>query len=351
MSRWRLTWPWPAGSGPVGSGVLKSCAEDFQVTEILDLEGVIAASRTEVLTGAVPVPGQGEHLLICLEKTGDNTAWVAGELGRLAGCGSRGVGYCGLKDRNAVTRQWFSVQRPGQEASDPDFLRTLESQYDNWKVLAVSRYHRKLRSGEHQANRFDIRLRRLTGGAEEIQQRLEELQQDGCPNYFGLQRFGHDGDNLTQAVARAAKPAPRRRGRRGMDKQEGLYFSAARSWLFNEVLAERVTRGDWNHLLNGEPAEQPTGPMWGDGGTQATGEQGQLERVVVGRHPEMAAVFSSTRMSPARRPLVLQAQELHWTVSENGDQRWLDISFTLLPGEYATTLLSSVLNLDESGCA
>ena len=348
MSRWRLDWPWPAGGEPVGTGTLKSCAEDFQVTEILDLEGVAAASRTEVLTEAVPVPGQGEHLLIYLEKTGDNTVWVAGELGRLAGCGSRGVGYCGLKDRNAVTRQWFSVQRPGQETSDTDFLLALQNQHDNWKVLAVARYHRKLRNGEHQANRFDIRLRQLTGDTGEIQQCLEALQRDGCPNYFGRQRFGYQGANLDQAVAPAEKSARRRRGRRGMDKQEGIYFSAARSWLFNEVLAERVVRGDWNQPLQGEPGEQPTGPLWGDGGTLATGEQGELERTVVARYPEMAAVFSTTRMSPARRPLVLHADELHWSISEAVEQRWLDLSFTLLPGQYATTLLASVLDLDSS---
>lgn len=150
MSTWRLDWPWPGGE-PLGTGTLKSCPEDFRVTEIPGMEGPVLDLDPGGLPDPVNVPGQGEHLLIFLEKTGDNTPWVASELGKLAGCGDRGVGYCGLKDRHAVTRQWFSVQRPGQEADDVAFLLQVQQRCEGWRVLSVARQGRKLRIGEHQA--------------------------------------------------------------------------------------------------------------------------------------------------------------------------------------------------------
>ena len=275
MTRWRLDWPWPEGT-PAATARLKVHPEDFRVTEKLEVGGPV-----HELDGPedIEVPGQGEHLLLYLEKTGDNTPWVANRLGELAGCGDRGVGYSGLKDRHAVTRQWFSVQRPGLEAGDAEFIRALGQ---HWPVLAVARRDRKLRRGEHQANHFRIRLREVTGDSAELSERLNTLAREGCPNYVGLQRFGHGGGNLERAVAMSEKPARRRRrGRKASGNREGLYFSAARSWLFNEVLAERVEQGNWRDLLDGEPDHSPTGPLWGDGGTVAQGAQGALEREVV----------------------------------------------------------------------
>lgn len=346
MSTWRLDWPWPSGE-PLGTGALKSCPEDFRVTEIPGMEGPVLDLDPGGLPDPVNVPGQGEHLLIFLEKTGDNTPWVASELGKLAGCGDRGVGYCGLKDRHAVTRQWFSVQRPGQEADDVAFLLEVQQRCEGWRVLSVARQGRKLRIGEHQGNRFGIRLRDLTADPESLSTRLETIRQQGCPNYFGQQRFGHGGANLDRAVAMAANGGRKRRGRRG-GSRDGLYFSAARSWLFNEVLAERVAQGNWGDMLEGEPWQEPTGPLWGDGGTRASGVQGELEREVVARSPELAQVFASTRMAPDRRPLRLLPADFTWSFPEAGGGRWLDVAFTLSPGQYATTLLSSMVSLDAS---
>ncbi|MFC4258734.1 tRNA pseudouridine(13) synthase TruD [Marinobacter lacisalsi] len=338
MSRWQLDWPVPGGA-PEASAHLKSIPEDFRVTELLDTGGPIYEPDSG---RSLLVPGQGEHLLIYLEKTGDNTPWVAQRLGELAGCGDSGVGYSGLKDRHAVTRQWFSVQRPGLEADDEAFIQTLQQ---HWQVLAVARRGRKLRRGEHYANRFRIRLRAVTGDPAGLEQRLGTLAREGCPNYFGLQRFGHDGNNLDRAVAMASRPARRRRGRKSSGGREGLYFSAARSWLFNEVLAERVAQGNWLQRLPGEPHEMPTGPLWGDGGTMAEDMQGALERDVVARSPEIEAVFASTRMAPERRPLRLLPTDLEWTHTRQDGDRSLGLSFTLTPGQYATTMLSSVIRL------
>ena len=340
MNRWRLAWPVPGG-WPTASGVLKSAPEDFRVTEQLDIGGPVQAVEQP---GSATPPGEGEHLFIYLEKTGDNTPWVAQQLGELAGCGLAGVGFSGLKDRHAVTRQWFSVQRPGLEAEDGVFLASVAQ---HWPVLAAARRHRKLRRGDHHANHFHIVLRDLDGDVAELESRLHALAREGCPNYFGLQRFGHGGNNLERAVAMASQPRWRRRGRRSGSDREGLYFSAARSWLFNEVLAERVQRGDWRTMLGGEPAPQPSGPLWGDGGTEATAEQGALERSVVSRTPEIEAVFASTRMAPERRPLVLMPDSLAWSLEESEGEDCLALSFTLAPGQYATTVMASVLGLRE----
>ncbi len=359
MTRWRLDWPIPAGDRP-GVGVLKTSPEDFRVDELWDDGGEVTAVIAG--SGSATVPGAGEHLLLYLEKTGDNTAWVAHQLGEMAGCGEVGLGYCGLKDRHAVTRQWFSIQRPGLEKDDPWFIDQVAAR---WPVLAACRRSRKLRRGDHQGNRFMITLRQVEGDRVRIEQELAAIADRGCPNYYGSQRFGHDGGNLDRAVAMAQRPVGRQRrgkGKRSGGGRQGLYFSAARSWLFNEVLAERVLQGNWNQTLAGEPdPADPTGPLWGDGGTTASGEQAVMERSVVGRYPEMENVFADTRMAPERRPLALRPEDLSWKISDGSADlvRWpsaapdrmnvasVEVSFTLAPGQYATTLLSTVFRLQD----
>ena len=126
-----------------------------------------------------------------------------------------------------------------------------------------------------------------------------------------------------------------------------MYFSAARSWLFNQVLAERVSNRTWTEVLPGEPEPSgagPTGPLWGDGGTLASGEQETLERGVVDACPGLARLFQSTRMKPERRPLVAHPGEFKW--------QWLDtttlrVQFVLSPGQYATTVLGDLFELED----
>nr|WP_251068234.1 tRNA pseudouridine(13) synthase TruD [Marinobacter sp. C7] len=328
---------WPTSHGRVARAQLKVLPGDFRVEEILAVSDLI--------------PGEGEHLCLCLEKTGDNTEFVARQLARMAGCRGFDVGFCGLKDRHAVTSQWFSLYRPGMESDDDLFIREVAMR---WRVLASSRAPRKLRRGEHSANRFTILLRNVEGSVPEIDGALKRLGQQGAPNYFGPQRFGHEGGNLDKAL----KVDPSQLNRRGRGAKRGsrggrdgsknvLYFSAARSWLFNEVLAARVSDGSWATCLPGEPEEAPagpTGPMWGDGGTTATLGQEKLERGVVGQWPQLERLFGATRMKPERRPLVVQPRELGWEwLAENA----LKICFVLPPGQYATTVLGDIFELED----
>lgn len=344
-SDWRLDWP-TSGEGRVASALLKCIPEDFFVDEELPpLDDLMAG---------------GEHLCLRLEKRGDNTDYVARQLASLSGCRHFDVGFCGLKDRHAVTRQWFSVYRPGQEEDDAAFLEEVAK---NWRVLEHHRRARKLRRGDHRGNYFELVLKEITGSRDTVDQALTRLRDQGCPNYFGPQRFGHNGANLDRALAmdssklnrrgsRNAKKRGRGRSTSGSgDSKNVLYFSAARSWLFNEVLAYRVQNGTWLVPLEGEPGTTDnqdimvTGPLWGDGGTEAVSVQGEIERAVVTRHPGLEAVFATTRMKPERRPLRMIPDALEWQW-QDGNQ--LRLKFRLAPGQYATTMLSDVFEITDA---
>ncbi|WP_111496672.1 tRNA pseudouridine(13) synthase TruD [Marinobacter bohaiensis] len=314
MTAWRLDWPTAHGER-LGTAVLRATPEDFRVEEIVES----------------PFSGDGEHLCLYLEKRGDNTEYVARELARLAGTRPFDVSFFGLKDRHAVTRQWFSLYRPGR-ADDADLIRAVG---ERWTVREQTRHQRKLRRGEHDGNRFQLRLTDVRADRAAVDERLARIRDEGAPNYFGPQRFGHQGNNLDRAVADGGRP------RRGRNFKAGMAFSAARSWLFNEVLAERVGQGNWRHMLDADPwSDEPSGPLWGDGGTSANGELAALERDVVERHPAMAAVFSQTRMKPERRALQLPFSELTWTWPADD---CLVLSFRLAPGGYATALVAEFI--------
>lgn len=339
MSQWRLDWPTSGGTRP-GRARLKVSPDDFMVDEVLEFPAAQPQS-----TNVDVLPGTGEHLCVKLEKVGDNTDFVARELASLADCRPFDVGFCGLKDRHAVTRQWFSLYRPGADSRDPELIRRIAHR---WPVLLACRHSRKLRRGEHLGNRFKILLRDVQGNGPAIEAGLHRLAEVGAPNYFGPQRFGRDGGNLDRALSidpstlnRPGRNRGRGQGHRnrggGSGSKNVLYFSAARSWLFNEVLAARVEDGSWS-----EP--DATGPLWGDGGTSESGALAALERRIVDRTPGLAALFSATRMKPERRPLALRPGELSWHWHA-GD--CLSLAFFLAPGQYATTLLGDIFELED----
>lgn len=343
---WRLDWPVSAGTR-VASAYLKTVPEDFRVGEVLE------EFPEQAEPSSVPsVAGEGEHLCLRLEKTGDNTEFVAGELATLSGCRSFDVGFCGLKDRHAVTSQWFSLYRPGMMEEDTALIAQVS---ERWPVKSACRSVKKLRRGDHQGNHFTIRLRQINADRDVVERALERLKIQGAPNYFGPQRFGFGGGNLDRAIHIDPSMLNRRGGqgkRRGRGKPGGgrdgrknvLYFSAARSWLFNEVLASRVAEGSWRTPLPGEPTETATGPLWGDGGTSASGEVGQRERDTVAQTPELASLFMTTRMKPERRPLVAVPEGLSWSWLDDGG---LELDFFLQPGQYATTVLGDIFELED----
>ncbi|MFC5741058.1 tRNA pseudouridine(13) synthase TruD [Dyella tabacisoli] len=330
--------PYAYGAPPL-IAQLRSTPDDFQVEEILGYDA----------------DGEGEHALLWVEKRGANTDWVAKELARYAEIPPLNVGYAGLKDRHAVTRQSFSVQLAGKP--DPDWSAFPHAEV---KVLAATRHKRKLKRGALRGNRFVLVLRNVQGDRAAAEQVLQQIATRGVPNYFGEQRFGREGGNVAQARAMFA-------GRRMDRDKRSFLLSAARSHIFNGVLAARVERGAWDSALDGEIwslagsrswfgpepfddklAERlasgdihPSGPLWGQGEPPTQAEAGALEREIAALDLDLADGLVKARMEQERRPLRLLPQALRW--------RWLDddalehpvleLAFELPAGAYATVVV------------
>jgi tRNA pseudouridine13 synthase len=314
------TWPnaYPASGA---SATLKLLNEDFIVTELpLQLPS-----------------GAGEHIWLDIEKNGANTAFVAQQLAVAAGVKEWDVGYAGLKDRYAITRQWFSIYLPKGETPDLTLL-----QHPEFKVLSQSRHVKKLRPGDLQGNRFRIVLREVTGDRDAMEANLKAIAAQGVPNYFGAQRFGFDGGNVEQGRAMLAREIRVRN-----PKKKGIYLSAVRSFVFNEVLALRMQQGLWGKTLPGDvmnEAGQPTGPLWGRGRVTTTDEAQALEMGVAQRHATLCDGMEHAGLDQERRALVASPADLTWEWPQ-ADQ--LVLTFSLPAGNYATSVLNEILRTTE----
>ena len=335
-------WPFYLGA-PGAKGIIRTFPEDFVVEEI----------------PRVHPGGEGSHLWLWVEKRSANTDWVAKELAKLVGCASRDVGYAGLKDRHAVSRQWFSlpVTDNMHEALD-------NGEIEGVRILESLCHHRKLKRGTLNGNRFELTIRSFDGDQNSVSRRLEQIRAEGVPNYFGPQRFGHGGQNIERGFQLLQKRARIPRNKRS------IYLSAIRSFLYNQVLAERVRRGDWNTIIAGElamldgtqsvfPCENPdpeiedrakrldihpTGPMPGENGTQPTALADELEQGVLQNWPRLIEVLKAQRVQASRRALRLYPAGLEWRFEEGN----LVMAFRLPPGTYATTVLREVLVFTEA---
>jgi tRNA pseudouridine13 synthase len=314
--------PWPQAYPATGaSATLKQHPEDFVVTE-LPLQ---------------PPSGTGEHLWVEVEKTGANTAYVAQQLAAAAGVKDGDVGYAGLKDRHAVTRQAFTLYLP--KGNTPDLTPL---QHPEFKVLSQSRHVKKLRPGDLLGNRFRVVLRDVVGDRAAIEANLQAVAAQGVPNYFGAQRFGHDGGNVELGRAMLAREIRVRH-----PKKKGLYLSAVRSFVFNEVLALRIQQGLWGQTLPGDvldEAGQPTGPLWGRGRVTSTDQAQTLENAVAERHAALCDGLEHAGLDQERRALVLRPADLAWDWPQ-ADQ--LVLSFALPAGTYATSVLAEILQVTE----
>ncbi|MBW3566966.1 MAG: tRNA pseudouridine(13) synthase TruD [Proteobacteria bacterium] len=298
--------------------------------------------------------GDGPHLMLWIEKTGANTEWVARQFAKRANCRPMDVGYCGMKDRHAVTRQWFSVPAP----KDPIDWQAVEIQ--GVDVLAVHAHRRKLRRSAHSANRFVLTIRNLDG-ADDLDARAAHVRENGVPNYFGPQRFGRNGDNVVRAMEGA---------------RAGIFLSAARSFLFNRILAERVRRNDWNRLLPGEAVQldgsgsyfvadeidatllqrlkdfdiHPSGPLWGKGELASKRDAVELETRIADDLSELRELLEKTGMRQERRalrvmPCGLDVQRTPSGTSNNS----VVIAFELPPGVFATSVLRELIDVTDRG--
>lgn len=278
--------------------------------------------------------GSGEHVYLHVHKRGDNTAWVAKQIAQLAGVANMDVGYCGLKDRRAVTSQWFSVYLP--KGPEPDWLQL---NTESIHVAQITRHTQKLRRGQHASNKFVIRLRDLS--SELPSSFIDKVLNDGVPNYFGEQRFGHGGENLNLADELLGGDRKIRNRQR-----RGLVLSAARSYLFNLVLAERVRLGSWSDVIDGDTCLETDGiaegPLWGRGRSPAEGEALALEEKLLEPWAMWRDAMEHMGLSQDRRALRLVPINPSWS-RENGD---IVLNFSLSPGRYATSLLRELAVLN-----
>ncbi|MFT0211129.1 tRNA pseudouridine(13) synthase TruD [Pseudomonas sp. F1_0610] len=340
MTELELLGPYAFGV-PSAKAILKATPADFQVEEQLD----------------IALSGEGEHLWLWVEKQGLNTEEVAIQLSKRAKLPVRAISYAGLKDRQAITRQWFSLHLPGRQ--DPDFT-TAET--EQWKVLHTIRHHRKLQRGAHKSNTFVICLQDFQGNPQQLEERLNSIKQQGVPNYYGTQRFGREGFNLLKAQEFAEqKILPDKRHVRSR------LLSSARSFLFNQVLALRVRQGIWNQIVAGDligfsgshsffPASElqandprftaldihPTLMLWGKGHLATTALAHQLETAIAIQNQPICAWLENAGLEQERRISRLVVSDLRYELHEHHIQ----LAFSLPVGSFATVVLRELVQLE-----
>ncbi len=323
----------------LGPATVRAAPEDFQVDEWLGFEA----------------DGEGDHMLLRVRKRSANTFWVAKQLARISGVHPRDVGYAGLKDRDAIAEQSFTVPLRSRVAD-----QWLGVNGEGFEVIAASRHRRKLKRGALKGNAFKIVLRDFPADPSRIEERLQRISANGVPNYFGPQRFGREAQNIRVATRWFEG------GRAPQDRLErGFAISAARSALFNLILAERVRTGTWNRLLEGDLANldgsgsifaveslddvliqrcetmdiHPSGPLW-HGDSAASGTVREIELAIASQYPKLCEGLAKVGLEPERRALRVRVSDLAWTIEANT----LHLSFRLGKGAFATAVLHEIID-------
>jgi tRNA pseudouridine13 synthase len=319
---------------PGTGGRLRDVPEDFVVREI----------------PAYLPEGRGSHLYLHVRKRGRTTRDLVVAL-RDAGVPDARVGVAGLKDKHALTEQWLSLPWASRDAA-----AALEA-LPGVEILATSRHRNKLGVGHLRGNRFEIVLRDVRPGALEAgRAKIERLAAVGVPNYFGPQRFGRFGRNAVDGLALLAGETVS-----GDRRLQRFFVSAVQSWIFNELLADRIRDGLYRTVLVGDwarkhdtggtfrvedaEAEAPRAadleisallPLHGRKVRLSSGEPGRREEAA------LAALGLSwtdlTGRRGDRRPSRIVAEEVAIAEVDGG----VRVAFTLPKGAYATSLLREV---------
>lgn len=328
---------------PLTNGCFRQQASDFQVTELLD----------------VSPEDEGEHQWLWVYKKGANTTFVARQLAEFAGVSERNVSYAGLKDRHAETWQWFSVQLPGKALLDWCALT-----HPEFRIEKAFLRGKKLKMGLHRGNAFRLRLRQVSD-VNALQERWAKLVSEGVPNYFGEQRFGREGQNLSKAHAWLSGEISNKKAKKWSKQQQGMLLSSARSYVFNELLSSRIQQQRMQPevsdfmLLRGsrsffqvEELDATLNERWRSGDVQLSGPlagsypepwQAHLSNF---EHEQLAAFsewvtgLKQKRVDLARRALVITPEEPQLEVI---DTTTVDIMFSLPKGSFATSVLRELM--------
>lgn len=326
---------------PGVGGRLREHPEDFHVEEIPAYEPC----------------GSGEHLFLWIEKRGVSAEFLLKRIAQALDLQPDEIGCAGLKDRHAVTRQYVSVPARAEEC-----LSRLDS--DDIRVLRVSKHTNKLRNGHLRGNRFRILIRGADRSRESaLNQAIERIGRLGLPNYYGEQRFGHDGETVRwgQMLLRGE-----RLPRRPTPFLRKLALSAVQSWLFNDYLGTRLEEGGFRTVLPGDvlakwpaggmfvtqdPAVEQArfdrrevvtaGPIFGYKMFPSAEEAARREEEVLRRAGLSIELFrgQGKLLSGTRRHNLVYVDDLESTWEADG----LRLSFTLPSGSYATVLLRELM--------
>ena len=341
---------------PSTSGEIKRKFSDFKVHEDLSFDPT----------------GFGDHLFIKIKKTGLTTIDVAKKISEVTGSKLSTIGYSGMKDKHGECTQWFSA--PVSESASRS-LGSIENA--NLSVIKSLRNQRKLRIGSHRNNQFDITLRSCIGGRDKFEARLKLVQERGLPNYFGTQRFGKNMQNI-MSVSRlmaAETEGPSCLNKRDFDKlnliERGILISAARAYLFNQVLSARLKMKNWATYLPGdvlnlngtdcyfllEQDDQEdivqqrlnlfdihiSGPLAGSSSSKdkyiTSAKAADIETKSFRKYEVLLDGLRKLNISASRRPLRFKPENFQWSWV---DETTLNIHFSLRKGCYATSLLREI---------
>ncbi len=380
--------------------------------------------------------GLGEHLYLYIEKRLRTTIEVIRRLAKVFHISRGDIGYAGLKDKHAVTRQMFSIRLP-DPTGDQEYLEKLQY-VPSIKLLWSARHTNKLRRGHHAGNRFIIKIRDVDPGQiKSARAILNRLIHSGVPNYVGHQRFGYrlnshilglhlikgqyqqmldellghpqevdspelkagreaydNGDPVT-----ALEHWPRqlrfdrqaldalRQGKNAKDAvlstdrmQRSFLICALQSAMFNIILDQRVREGLFDRLIPGdlawihasravfavdEPTAElenapggrmpeliisPSGPMWGQKMTKAAGRIGEMELAALEEYSlneqDMYRNVDGVDIEGSRRPMRIILQDPNITSGCDEYGEYIQLSFILQRGAFATTVLTEIMKND-----
>jgi tRNA pseudouridine13 synthase len=323
---------------PKATASFKLTPEDFQVNEYFSGQ----------------FSGEGEHIILRIEKRGLTTEEVIKSLARLINKPVKLISYAGLKDRQALTTQWLSIHAPGEEIPG---ISQLEA--PGWRVMECTRHHKKLRPGYLTGNHFVMKLRDLSD-TDDLLHRIEQMKRTGIPNYFGEQRFGREGGNLIKAEEMLVQK------RKVKDRfLKGMYCSAARSWLYNLILSMRVQDATWNVPIPGDVMQlsgtnsifvidrvdeqllkrvaekdiSPASPLPGKGKNMVKDQALTIISGIYTTWDSWIAGLEQFGVEEAWRSNILHIENLSCLIKE----RTAELSFTLPAGSYATSVLRELV--------
>lgn len=340
------------------------------ITEgIPGIGGEIKQKPSHFIVEEIPLyepEGNGQHLYVNITKTYKTTREVQEKLANIFELATHHIGKAGLKDKNAVTTQTFSILLQNENRSIPDLEKLIEEKIGvkvNW-----ANYHKnKLRTGHLLGNKFKITIVNLEHDFNYIYEKAEKItnkiQKIGLPNFYGEQRTGEEGQNIISGweILTGKKWISNKWLRRYL-------ISCYQSYLCNRYLTLRVKRGLFNRVLNGDIVKKHdtggiflvddlenaqkrfdakeisfTAPIYGYKMTGALYDSRKIEDEVLEKSAISMKNFKKHRVTGTRR-LGRILPDITYRKAEEG----LELEFRLPKGSFATVLLREYIKNSEN---